>query len=125
MKKRKAKVDRRKHKRFRAQNGVFVIVRPSDNGACRLVNIGMGGLAFDYLTGKAPSIEATELEVFLTDSLFRLYDVPCRSIWDLTIYQTEHSTLHKRRGGVQFGELTENQVSQIEHFIENFTTGEA
>jgi hypothetical protein len=74
----------------------------------------MGGLAFDYLTGKAPSIEATNLEVFLTDSLFRL-----------AIYEMEHCTLHKRRCGVQFGELTENQVSQLEHFIENFTTGEA
>jgi hypothetical protein len=85
----------------------------------------MGGLAFDYLTGRAPSIEVTELEVFLTDSLFRLYDVPCESIWDLAIYEIEHCTLHKRRCGVQFGELTEDQVSQLEHFIENYTTGEA
>jgi hypothetical protein len=30
MKKTKVKVDRRKHKRFRAQDGVFVIPRPSD-----------------------------------------------------------------------------------------------
>ncbi len=85
----------------------------------------MGGLTFDYVTRKAPSIEATELDIFLTDSDFRLYEFPCQSVWDLITYEIPTIALHKRRCGVQFGELTQSQIFQLEDFIQNYTTGPA
>lgn len=81
MTKNEVSVERRRHKRYQVQDGAFVILRPSDAGACKLVNISTGGLAFDYLADEAPSIEPTQVEVFLTDSLFRMYEMPCQSIW--------------------------------------------
>jgi hypothetical protein len=119
----KAKVERRKHKRFRVQEGAFVILNPSDTGAGRLVNISMGGLMFEYVATKEPSIEATELELFVTDSVFRLYGVPCKSVWDLPVYKHPTMPLQKRQSGVQFGELSAHQKSQLELFIEKHTTG--
>ena len=121
----KARVEQRKHKRFGVQDGAFVILRPTDTGVGRLIDISMGGLTFDYVTRKVPSIEATELDIFLTDSDFRLYEFPCQSVWDLIIYEIPTAALHKRRCGVQFGELTQSQVFQLEHFIQNYTTGPA
>ncbi len=121
----KARVEQRKHKRFRVQDGAFVILRPTDTGVGRLIDISMGGLTFDYVTRKAPSIEATELDIFLTDSDFRLYEFPCQSVWDLITYEIPTTAVHKRRCGVQFGELTQSQVFQLEHFIQNYTTGPA
>jgi hypothetical protein len=122
---RKERVERRKHKRFRVQDGAFVILSPSDTGAGRLKNISLGGLMFEYVTVKAPSIDATELEIFLTDSLFRLHQVPCQSVWDLPVYKSSSFSLQKRQCGVQFGELSPHQVSRLEYFIQNHTTGEA
>jgi hypothetical protein len=121
----KKRVERRKHRRFRVQEGAYVILSPSDTGAGRLKNISMGGLMFEYVSVKAPSINATELEIFVTDSLFRLHQIPCQSVWDLPIYKSPTFSLQKRRCGVQFGDLSPHQLSRLEYFIQNHTTGEA
>ena len=86
-----------------------------------MINISMGGLAFEYVAAKEPSIEATELELFVTDSVFRLYGVPCKSVWDLPVYKHPTISLQKRQSGVQFGQLTSYQKSQLKLFIENHT----
>ena len=117
------KLDRREFSRFSVDDGAYVLVKPSNIGVGRLVNIGMSGLSFDYVTDKAPSLEVFEVEVFLTDSSFRLIDIPCQCIWDLAIYEIPTTYLHKRRCGVQFGRLTSAQLSQLEHFIQNHTNG--
>jgi len=117
-------VERRKHKRFWVRGGAFVILKPSDIGSGRLIDISMGGLSFDYHTSQALPIEATELDIFLTDSPVRVSDVPCRSIWDLKTYESPPASLYRRQCGVLFGELTPVQKRQLEYFIENHTIGE-
>ena len=119
----KVLVERRQHKRFRAKSGAFVILRPCDTGAGRLINISMHGLMFEYVSTKEPSATATEVEIFVTDSVFHLYGVPCQSIWDLPIYELPDISLQKRRCGVQFGELSPQHITQLEYFIENYTSG--
>jgi hypothetical protein len=120
----KTTVERRKHKRFSVSKGAFVALRPSENGVGRLIDISMSGLTFDYVTMQAPSVKATELDVFLTDSTFRLLEIPCQSVWDLTTFDFPTTPLHKRRCGVEFRDLTSHQKLQIEHFIENYTVDE-
>lgn len=116
------RVERRKHKRFRVRDGVFVILKPSDTGAGRLVNISLDGLMLEYITTKEPSVEPTELEIFVTNSIFRLYGLPCKSVWDLPVYKHPTTSIQKRRCGVQFGELSAQQISQLEYFIHNHTS---
>jgi hypothetical protein len=118
-------VEKRKHKRFQVRPGAFVLLKPSGIAACRLLNISMDGLTFDSISTQAEPIEATELDIFLTDSPVRVSDVPCRSIWDLTIYEKPSISLHRRRCGVQFGKLTPDQKTQLEYFIRKNTIGEA
>jgi hypothetical protein len=116
-------VERRQDRRFVAKSGAFVILRPFDTGAGRLINISMGGLMFEYVSTKEPAATATEAEIFLTESVFRLYGVPCHSVWDLPIYEIPDISLHKRRCGVQFGELSPQQATQLEYFIDHYTSG--
>jgi hypothetical protein len=122
MKDAKAQVERRKHERFLVQEGAFVILTPSDTGAGKLINISMGGLMFEYVATKEPSVKATELELFVTDSVFRLHGVPCKSVWDLPVYKHPTIPLQKRQSGVQFGELSPHHRSQLEFFIQNHTS---
>jgi hypothetical protein len=124
MTERKVQVERRKHKRFRVEDGAFVALRPSDHGVGRLIDISMGGLTFDYVTMQPPSVKATELDIFVTNSSFRLFEIPCQSVWDLNTYDIPTTPIHKRRCGVEFGDLTSRQILQIENFIENHTVGE-
>jgi hypothetical protein len=112
-------VERRRHKRFRIRNGAFVILDPSDTGAGRLIDISVNGLTFDYVASQEPPIEETELQISLTYSGFRLYGVPCKAIWNLVTYEIPTTSLHTRRCGVQFGDLTPQQASQLEYFIQN------
>jgi hypothetical protein len=119
----KVGVERRKYKRLRVKDDAFVMLRPSDTGAGRLINISPAGLMFEYVTMNEPSVEATELEIFMTDNVFRLHEVPCQIVWDLPIYKNLTFSLHMRRCGVQFGELTHSQISQLKYFIQNHTTG--
>jgi hypothetical protein len=118
----KAPDERRKRRRLCVQDGAFVILSPSDAGVGRLIDISIDGLSFDYVTTQEPSGEPTELEIFVTDSAFRLYKIPCRTITDLKTFEIPQSCTHRRRSGVQFGPLTEIQKSQIEYFIRKYTT---
>jgi hypothetical protein len=113
--------ERRRHKRHSDPGGAYVILKPSDNGAGRLINIGRGGLMFEYVTVEPAPTDATELEIFVTDSLFRLHEVPCQNVWDSLMLQNPTISLEKRRCGLKFGELTPHQMSQLEYFIKNYT----
>jgi hypothetical protein len=124
MPKHEASDDRRKRRRLRVQGGAFVILSPSDAGVGRLIDISMDGLSFDYVTTQEPTGEPTELQIFVTDSAFRLYKIPCKTITDLKTFEIPQTHSHKRRSGVQFGKLTETQKSQIEYFIQKYTTEE-
>ncbi|MBW2171957.1 MAG: PilZ domain-containing protein [Deltaproteobacteria bacterium] len=120
----KEPVDRRQRKRFRVRDDTVVIFRSPDAGMGRLIDISMGGLTFNWVTSEVLPIEATKLDICRTGSLFILYNLPCQSIWELSVYETRPTSLHTKRCGVQFGELTPDQISQLEHFIQNHTTGE-
>ena len=120
----KAQIERRKHKRFQVQNGAFVVLSPSDTKVGRIMDISMRGLAFHYVGRKDPSNESTQLSIFSADCDFYLYKVPCETKLDLRAYIGGSSPISIRRCSVQFGKLTHNQVSRLEHFIQNHTADE-
>jgi hypothetical protein len=120
----KEPVEQRQCKRFRVREDTVVIFRSPDAGMGRLIDISVDGLTFDWVTSEVLPIEATKLDICRPDSLFILYNLSCQSIWELSIYEERPTSLHRKRCGVQFGELTRDQKSQLEHFIQNHTTGE-
>lgn len=107
-----------------AQNCPFVLLGPDSARIGTLINVSLGGLMFEYVTMKAPSDEATELEILVPNGEFRLDRVPCQVIWDTATSQFPETPLHKRRCGVQFGELTQTQIAQLEDLIQNYAVGE-
>jgi hypothetical protein len=107
------------------RNCAFVILSPSDTGAGRLIDMSMGGLMIEYVAMKAPTTEATELEILVPNGAFRLAGVPCQVIWDRETSQVFTTPLHMRRSGLKFGELTPSQIAQLEHFIQNYATDQA
>ncbi len=125
MSKTKVPVEQRKYRRFRVHSGAFVTLRPSDTCVGQIIDIGMDGLAFECLGSEEPLSRPNKLEIFVTDSAFCLKELPCQIIYDLTTYQSDLSSLDKKRYGVEFGELTPKQTSQLADFIEHHTIGEA
>jgi hypothetical protein len=111
---------------FMVQNdGAYVALSPSETGVGRIVDISMGGLMFEYATVKGPTTEPTELEIFVPGGVFRLGGLPCKTIWDRPCPEVFDTPLHKRRCGVQFGDLTRSQRAELKHFLQNHVAGEA
>ena len=119
----KAQVERRKHKRSEVQDDTFVLLRSDDTKLGTLINITMNGLTFHYIGREEALSELAQLGILFPDNHFYLFKVPCKIISDLKLYKNHPSPISMRRCGVQFGELTQSQASQLQYFIQNYTTG--
>ena len=118
-------VERRKYTRFRTRNGALIELRSQRGKLGEIIDISKGGLAFRYIDiGDRPK-GSFELDIFLKETGFRLEKMPAKTISDFrTTKYFPFSSTKTRRQGVQFGELTQKQISQLEHFIRNYTAGE-
>jgi len=117
--------ERREYNRFEAQEGAFAALRGPVNKLGQIIDISKGGLAFRYIdTGVRPD-KSFDLDISLINNGFHLEEVPCKSIFDSEIINEFcFSSIPMRRLGVQFTELTHNQTSQLEYFIQNHTMDE-
>jgi hypothetical protein len=119
----KKSAERRKHKRIRVKSGAFVGVGPHFNQVGPLVDISTGGLAFCYMARKKQP-NGLSLDIFLTGGDFYLSYLPFKAVSDSEIPNNTAGYAPIRRCRVQFGDLTEIQLSHLEHLIENHTTSE-
>lgn len=121
-------VERRKHKRFQVEDGAFALFRPHWHHSTisgRIIDISRDGLAFLYITSKDGSNGSFELSILFAYHSFYCDNVPVKTISDFEVAdETPVSSITTRRRGVQFGELTQDQISQLEYFIQNHTIGE-
>jgi hypothetical protein len=121
--------ERRKHERFKVKNGAMAIINPTNALAatqthCQILNISRGGLALRYIIRNGESNEPVELDVlFLQDICFTfLKSLPFKSVWiSHTASKTSFSKLRIEQQGVEFGEMTPQQESQLDLFLEECT----
>jgi len=127
MAKKEKSVERRKHKRFRVKPGAVAVLVP--RWPCftpvgDILDISTSGLALRYVTDEARSSIPSELTIVCGNPGFYLRQVPVNAVSDVEMAKTTFSSMVPRRLGLQFGELMPGQVSQLEYFIQNHTTGE-
>ena len=126
MSRRKKTRERRRHKRFRVQEGTFAVFggRPGTVGP--VIDISMGGLAFRYTGTTELPKEPSRVHIVLPEGLSHLYGLPCTTVYDVELNTSSpFSPAAERRRGVQFGALTPNQRSHLEYFIQYHTQGDA
>ena len=122
---RKKIVERRKHKRFKVQDGTFAVLTPHFYNWGQIIDISKGGLAFRYTGNELPPNVSSNLGISLANIGFYLGRVPFKAISDFEIdNEVAYSFTTTRRCGVEFGELTLNQISQLEYFMGNHSIGE-
>jgi hypothetical protein len=120
--KRKDPPERRKNKRFLAQEGAFAVIGPEFTKLGQIMDISRGGFAFRYIVTGSQENGAVEADIFLAGDGFYLEKIPIKPIWDLKIPKKfSNGSLPMRRCGVQFRDLTHHQRSQLEYFIQNHT----
>jgi len=119
-------VERRQHKRIQIKSQAdAVLLGPTFTKGVQIIDISKGGLAFRYVHGQKPSNGLFELDILWDHVDFNLIKLKVKTISD---YQIPNEFLLDviplRRCGAQFAELTKDQISQLENFIENDSTGE-
>jgi len=121
----RVETERRKFRRFLAQDTAFAVFRPHFTKLGKIKNISGGGLAFEYIAYEGQKEDSSGIHIFISDGSFFLTNVPSKIIHDIEIteeYPKFSNIVKKRLCGVQFGELTEEQAAQLDFFLKNHTT---
>jgi hypothetical protein len=123
-------MEQRRHIRFLAVDNAFAALGAGFARVGRLKNISTGGLAFEYITDNDSDEQASQLDVFVSGEDFHLSKVPCRVVYDVPVSRSDVSRLFfqpfvTRQCGVQFGQLTQEKTTQLNLFLETYTTGVA
>lgn len=123
-------LDRRAHERFLARNGTIAAVI-SDTGLKLGVisDMSKGGLAFRYIEqNPQESLVATDMpckvDILVNEENFYAEKLPCTVVAENALPpENLYIPLPMKKCRIRFGELTANQMSQIDHFLDNFTLG--
>jgi hypothetical protein len=118
-------VEKRKHKRFRSKDLAYAAFGSKAMKIGQIIDISLGGLAFQYIADGDQINGARELEIYLATNGFHIKDIPFNTISDIALpKEFSLSTIIMRRRGVQFGMLTKFQKTQLGYLIEYHTVGE-
>lgn len=113
----KAFHERRKHPRYKLSDDILVF---NETTFGQIINFSKGGLAFRYLTSK-DIVQGTFVALGILNSAsgFYMENIPCKTVStsDSTPIHPTGSTI-VRQNGVQFENLTNEQILQIESFLE-------
>ena len=115
-------IERRKHGRLQGKHGALVSLGRGTEKLWHIIDISECGLAFRYLGQLEDPHSFSELVLLSKDASFCLEKVPFKLITDLEMGGRFLSRYTFRRCGVHFGELTEDQSSQLQVFISKYTS---
>ena len=91
-----------------------------------IVDICLGGLSFRYIDSAEAHTDARELKIILGSGGLCVDKVPFKKVADFEIKsEFSFSSIRMRQIGLQFGELTPEQQTRLNNFIQNHTIGEA
>lgn len=115
--------ERRKFQRYKVAYGAYAVAGPEAAKLGQIKDISMGGLAFNYLADEARSQRCNELDIIIRQYSLRIEHLPVKTISDFELAQKNvFSTVKLRQLGVQFGQLTSDQTTQLEHLLKTHTS---
>ena len=111
-------IEKRRHLRYPALDGVIVALNPKAEILGQMIDIGLGGLSFRYIDTEVAAPPSDELLILLNKPRFYLENLPFRTVTDFELpNEFIFSTVSIRRMGIAFGDLTSKQRTQLEDFI--------
>ncbi len=118
----------RKNKRYKSKEGIFIVLRPQapPTKLGNLVDISLGGLAFQYYQPDNRSYsDIEELDIYISGDGCYLDNIPINIITEITKPDEggAYPVLIKRYG-VKFGNLTADMRNRLAYFIKQYTEGE-
>ena len=120
----KAIDERRQYKRYRfLGGGIALIPLQSATVLGSIRDISIGGVGVTYIDDDAKLNEFSELKADMMEENFYCKEIHCKNIWDKAVVN-DHPviTAKMRQSGLQFINLSPDQLSQLKGFIKNTLT---
>ena len=117
------KSERRKDIRYIVKDNEFNIYNQGSKIAGKLIDISMGGLAYRYVPIEGKKRESNRYDIISAGSQhFYLLDIICKTIYDTSDPSVNQSSTdtERRRRGLQYGKLTENEQAKFELLLRNY-----
>ena len=112
--------EHRQHIRFKAFEGASVLVRSKkDQVRGILVDISKSGASFEYVPA-GETLKTCVVDIISDNKNFRIEKIPCRTIFEIQLYNEKYTPLKMWRIGVQFEALTFTQCSDLVYFINEY-----
>lgn len=120
----KAIDERRQYKRYRfLGGGIALIPLQSATVLGSIRDISIGGVGVTYIDDDAKLNEFSELKADMMEENFYCKEIHCKNIWDKAIVNDlPVITAKMRQSGLQFINLSPDQLSQLKGFIKNTLT---
>ena len=123
-------VNKRRYVRFQVSpDSVYAVFRRHWSRSSimgSIVDISLGGLSFRYIAREKCSFRSSHMGILLTNGSFCLgfNKVLIKTILDFEIDGETSVGLETRQCSMQFGDLTDNQKSDLRYFIQTYTTAD-
>jgi hypothetical protein len=115
--------ERRRHPRYRVNEGDFEVFSRDPKITGKLNNISLGGLAFQYspVEGRRAESETVDVVAKSPDPFF-LPSVACKTRYDISVLAEDRTFTGAavRLSGVQFSRLDEDQARKLALFIKKY-----
>ena len=117
---------KRKSPRLRAKEGSYAAIDSNYIIMGRIKDINKCGLAFQYVANGKKLTGQLTINIFRHSKEFYLKNLPFKTISDFYVdSRSPFSTIILRQCSGKFADLTDNQISQLDRFIQNHTIGKA
>ena len=91
----------RKHKRYQVQEGLTVVFEPRSFPGDEVVNIGLGGLTFNWVDRGKPLPEKFQIDLLLDGKIY-LEELKVKLVLNVEMGDISYSSKNIRRINVQF-----------------------
>lgn len=116
-------IDRRMHKRFKVRDESFAFIENDSKILCKIKNIGLGGVSLMTVANAEQIPELFDIDIFVSGRVFYLKDLPAKKISETHANSSSlFNTFIKSYIGIEFGELTDSQISRLDDFIQKYAT---
>ena len=115
--------EKRKHKRFQVKNRAYAVIGSDYNIMGEIKDISLAGMAFQYIANGSRLDGLLEMNIFVGGNGYHVKDIPFKAISDFKLdKKLPFSIVSLRRCSGKFGDLSRDQTSQLNYFLNNYTS---
>ena len=112
--------ERRKHERFDIKASTFAVLSYDPPAMGHIINMSTGGISVRYTGKEKPISKSKQIDMLRPSVGFYLNQIPVTTVSEHTISdKMPASSENVLQRHLQFSSLTDDQKTQINHFIQN------